>query len=62
MDNENYILKKIRYFQGTIDDYKTFWDKKISEGINDESEETKSLKTKNDDLNKSFDIIPVEKE
>lgn len=61
MDNEDYILKKIRYFQGTIDDYKTFWDKKISEGTKSESEETKSLKNKNDDLNKSFDIIPVEK-
>lgn len=62
MEKEDYILKKIRHFQGTIDDYKTFWEKKIAEGISEESEETKSLKSKNDDLNKDFDIYPVEKD
>ena len=62
MEKEDYTLKKIRYFQGTIDDYKTFWEKKISDGISKESEETKSLKSKNDDLNKAFDIYPVEKD
>lgn len=59
---EDFTLKKIRHFQGTIDDYKTFWEKKIAEGVSEESDETKSLKPKNDDLNRDFDIIPVEKE
>lgn len=62
MEKEDFTLKKIRHFQGTIDDYKTFWDKKIAEGLSEESEETKSLKQKNDDLNRNFDIIPVEKD
>lgn len=62
MEKEDFILKKIRHFQGTIDDYKTFWEKKIKEGIEEESEETKSLKAKNDDLNKDFEIYPVEKD
>lgn len=62
MEKEDFTLKKIRYFQGTIDDYKSFWDKKIAEGLSEESEETKSLKQKNDDLNRNFDIIPVEKD
>lgn len=59
---EDFTLKKIRHFQGTIDDYKTFWEKKISEGVSDESEETKNLKQHNDDLNRDFEIIPVEKD
>lgn len=59
---ENYTLKKIRHFQGTIDDYKTFWEKKIAEGKSDTSDETKKLKQKNDDLNRDFDIHPVEKD
>ena len=59
-NKEDFTLKKIRHFQGTIDDYKTFWEKKIAEGTSEESEETKSLKTKNEDLNKAFEIIPVE--
>lgn len=59
---ENFTLKKIRHFQGTIDDYKTFWEKKIAEGVSEESEDTKSLKQKNDDLNRDFDIVPVEKD
>ena len=62
MEKEDYTLKKIRYFQGTIDDYKTFWEKKIAEGMSEESEETKALKVKNDDLNKNFIIVPVEKD
>lgn len=62
METEDFILKKIRFFQGTIDDYETFWNKKIAEGLSEESEETKSLKQKNDDLNRDFDIIPVEKD
>lgn len=62
MEKEDFILKKIRHFQGTIDDYKTFWEKKISDGLSEESEETKSLKKKNDDLNKDFEIIPVKED
>ena len=32
MEKEDFILKKIRHFQGTVDDYATFWEKKIAEG------------------------------
>ena len=63
VDNqEDIILKKIRYYQGTIDDYETFWNKKTAEGEKEESPETKAIKKKNDDLNKAFEIIPVEDE
>ena len=62
MEKENFILKKIRHFQGTIDDYETYWKKKIEEGMSEESSETKALKQKNDDLNRDFEIIPVEKD
>lgn len=61
-DKENIILKKIRYYQGSVKDFATFWEEKCKEGVSEESEETKSLKKKNDDLNKSFTIIPVEEE
>ena len=45
VDNqEDFILKKIRYYQGTIDDFDTFWNKKIAEGEKEESPETKSTK------------------
>lgn len=59
---EDFILKKIRYYQGTIDDYETFWNKKTAEGEKEECPETKAIKKKNDDLNKAFEIIPVEKD
>ena len=59
---EDFILKKIRYYQGTIDDYDTFWKKKIEEGEKEESPETKSFTKRNADLNKAFEIIPVEKD
>ena len=63
VDNqEDFILKKIRYYQGTIDDYDTFWKKKIAEGEKEESPETKSFTKRNADLNKAFEIIPVEKD
>ena len=61
-NKENIILKKIRYYQGSVKDFATFWEDKGKEGISEESEETKSLKKKNDDLNKSFTIIPIEEE
>ena len=63
VDNqEDFILKKIRYYQGTIDDFDTFWNKKIAEGEKEESPETKSFTKRNADLNKAFEIIPVEKD
>ena len=62
MDKENFILKKIRYYQATIADFETFWNEKIKESQSEISEETKGLKKHNDDLNKDFEIIPVEKD
>ena len=63
VDNqEDVILKKIRYYQGTIDDFDTFWNKKIAEGEKEESPETKSFTKRNAELNKAFEIIPVEKD
>ena len=61
-DQENFILKKIRYYQGSIKDYETFWNDKISEGEREESPETKSFAKRNAELNKAFEIIPVEKD
>ena len=63
VDNqEDFILKKIRYYQGTIDDFDAFWNKKIAEGEKEESPETKSFAKRNAELNKAFEIIPVEKD
>ena len=63
VDNqEDFILKKIRYYQGTIDDFDTFWNKKIAEGEKEESPETKSFAKRNAELNKAFEIIPIEKD
>ena len=63
VDNqEDFILRKIRYYQGTIDDYETFWNKKISEGEKEECPETKSFAKRNAELNKAFEIVPVEKD
>lgn len=62
MNNENFILKKIRHFQGTVDDYATYWEKRIAEGQSELSQDTKNLKKKNDDLNKDYEIIPVNKD
>ena len=59
-DNEDFILKKIRHYQGSVDDFATYWNRKIEEGKREESSETKALKPKNDDLNKSYTIVPVE--
>ncbi len=59
---EDFILKKIRYYQGTIDDYETYWNKKAAEGEKEECPETKNLKKHNDELNKSYVIVPVEKD
>lgn len=62
MSNENFILKKIRYYQATISDYETFWNEKIKESQSEISDETNRLKKQNDDLNKDFVIVPVEKD
>ena len=63
VDNqEDFILKKIRYYQGTIDDYETFWNKKAAEGEKEECPETKSFAKINAELNKAFEIVPVEKD
>ena len=63
LDNqEDFILKKIRYYQGTIDDYETFWNKKSAEGEKEECPETKSFAKRNAELNKAFEIVPVEKD
>ena len=59
---ENFILKKIRYYQATVSDYETFWNEKIKENQSELSDETKKLKKYNDDLNKNFEIVAVEKE
>jgi hypothetical protein len=61
-NQEDFILKKIRYYQGTIDDYETFWNKKAAEGEKEECPETKSFVKRNADLNKAFEIVPVEKD
>jgi hypothetical protein len=62
MSNENFILKKIRYYQATISDYETFWNEKIKESQSETSDEIKKIKKHNDELNKDFTIVPVEKD
>ena len=44
MSNENFILKKIRYYQATVSDYETFWNEKIKESQSETSDDTKKLK------------------
>lgn len=61
MENENFILKKIRYYQASVADFETFWNEKIKESQSEISDETKKIKKQNDNLNKNFEIIPVEK-
>lgn len=62
MEKEDFILKKIRHFQGSVADYASYWEKKIADGKSQESKDTKALKSKNDDLNKDYEIIPVERD
>ena len=62
MEKENFILKKIRYYQASVADFETFWNEKIKESQSEISNDTKKLKKHNDDLNKDFDIVPVEKD
>lgn len=62
LSTENFILKKIRYYQATIADYESFWNEKIKESQSEISDETKKLKKHNDNLNKDFNIVPVDKD
>ena len=59
---EDFILKKIRYYQGSIKDFDDFWNQKIAQGVSEESPETKSFVQRNAELNKAFEIVPVEKD
>lgn len=61
-DKENITLKKIRYYQGTIKDFDTFWQDKIKESQKESKLDLESRKKKNDELNKSYKIIPVDNE
>ena len=58
-DQEDFTLKKIRYYQGTVDDFETFWKKKSEQGEAEECPETKACKEINANLNKAFEIVPV---
>ena len=60
MSSENFILKKIRYYQATVEDYESFWNEKIKESQSEVSDEIKKIKKHNDNLNKDFYIVPVE--
>lgn len=60
MSSENFILKKIRYYQATVEDYESFWNEKIKESQSEVSDEIKKIKKHNDNLNKDFHIVPVE--
>lgn len=62
LEKENFILKKIRYYQATISDFETFWNEKIKESQTDMSDDIKNIKKHNDNLNKDFEIVPVEKD
>lgn len=54
-DTENPILKRIRYYQGSIQDFEDYWVSRIND-----SKEDMEIRKKNDDLNKSCKITPVE--
>lgn len=58
-EGENFLLKKIRYYQGTISDFETFWNDKISQEEKEHSQETKNCKVANANLNKAYEIVPV---
>jgi hypothetical protein len=62
MEKENFTLKKIRYYQATISDFETFWNEKIRESQSESSDDIKKLKKHNDELNKDYVIVPIEKD
>lgn len=59
-NQENIILKKIRYYQGSIKDYEAFWNEKISSGESEMSPETKARSARNADMNRATVIVPVD--
>ena len=59
-DQEDKILKRIRYYQASVDDFETFWNKKIAEGESEECPERKEIKKKNEEMNYDYTIRPVE--
>jgi hypothetical protein len=61
-NKEDIILKKIRYYQGSVKDFETYWKTKCDEGLSEESEETKSIRKRNSDLNKAYTIFPVDED
>lgn len=62
MDSENFILKKIRHYQATVDDYATYWEKRIAESNAERSEEFDKIDKSNDDLNKDYKIIKIKED
>ena len=59
-NQENPILKRIRYYQGSIKDFETFWKEKENESKSSSNIDIDSIRKKNDELNKSFDIVKVD--
>lgn len=59
VEKEDFLLKKIRHYQGTIQDFETFWNNKIASSQSEISKETKDCAQHNAQLNKAFDIVPV---
>lgn len=57
---ENPILKRIRYYQGSIKDFETFWKEKENESKSGSNIDRDDIRKKNDDLNKSFNIVKVD--
>lgn len=59
-NQENPILKRIRYYQGSIKDFETFWKEKENESKSGSNIDRDDIRKKNDDLNKSFNIVKVD--
>lgn len=59
-NQENPILKRIRYYQGSIKDFETFWKEKENESKSGSNIGRDDIRKKNDDLNKSFNIVKVD--
>lgn len=62
INQENLILKRIRYYQGSIKDFETFWKEKENESKSNSNIDRDSIRKNNDDLNKSFNIVKVDEE
>lgn len=59
-DQENPILKRIRYYQGSIKDFETFWKEKENESKSNSNIDRDNIRKNNGDLNKSFNIVKVD--